>query len=449
MISAVRESLAALRSRLWPVNAAPRAPGDLTARKNMEQLIQLRWMAVFGQVATIIYVQVVFHINLALAQMAAILAALVTLNIVSLVRLKRSSNIGGGELFAALAFDLLALTAQLYLSGGAGNPFASLFLLQVTLGAVLLEVWATWALVGIAVACFFGLTLWFRPIAIPVRFGGLLLDMQLEGMLIAFVLTAALLAIFVTQVTANLRERDARLSDLRQQAAEEDYIVRMGLLASGAAHELGTPLATLDVILGDWRRMPKLAGDKELAQEIEDMRAEVRRCKTIVTGVLMSAGEARGEQPVVTTLKTFLGDVIEDWRSTRSAVAMVYHDTLSEDVTIVSDSALKQVIHNVLDNAQEAEPVGVSVRAERREDELFLSVSDAGPGFQPQVLANVGKPYNSSKARLGGGLGLFLVVNVVRKLGGRVTAENRPGGGARVRVILPLSALAIESPHAH
>ena len=90
-------------------------------------------------------------------------------------------------------------------------------------------------------------------------------------MLSGFVLNAALLVVFVTRINRNLRERDAQLADLRQRAAEEEHIVRMGLLASGAAHELGTPLATLSVILGDWRRMPDFAADPELAEEIDEM----------------------------------------------------------------------------------------------------------------------------------------------------------------------------------
>lgn len=446
MPSGARAFFAGLTSWWSTANAQLRAPGDVTARQNMAQLIYLRWIAVFGQLATILYVRVILHIDLPLGQMALVLAALIALNIASLARLKLTLDVTANELFVALALDILALTVQLHLSGGASNPFASLYLVQLTLGAVLLEVWATWALVAIAVACFFGLTLSYRPIAIQAHFGPSLLDMRLEGMLVAFGLTAALLAIFVTQVTANLRQRELRLSNLRQQAAEEDHIVRMGLLASGAAHELGTPLATLDVILGDWRRMPELASDPELAQEIEDMRYEVRRCKAIVTGVLLSAGEARGEQPIVTTLRTFLRNVIEDWRVSRTAVAMTYEDDIAPDTTIVSDSALKQVLNTVLDNAQESEPVGVAVRAGRSGEELVISISDAGPGFAPDVLANFGKPYNTSKEGAGGGLGLFLVVNVVRKLGGGVVAENRSEGGATVTLRLPLSALEIEQP---
>jgi two-component system sensor histidine kinase RegB len=424
------------------------ASGDATARKNMLQLTHLRWIAVFGQVATILIVQSVFQIALPLAGMSLVIAALVVLNVVSLLRLRTSTSVSNREIFLGLALDALALTAQLYFSGGATNPFTALYLLQVILGAVLLEVWSTWSMVAITVACFFSLTLVYRPLALPSHHGGELFSLHIQGTLVGFILDAALLVVFMTRINANLRARDARLADLRQRAAEEDHIVRMGLLASGAAHELGTPLATLDVILGDWRRMPKLAEDPDLAREIEDMRSEVRRCKAIVTGVLLSAGEARGESLGVTTLKAFLDDVIDDWRSTRTAPDATYQVQFSNDVAIVSDSALKQVIHNVLDNALEVSPRHMDVTAGRLADQLVFTVSDRGPGFTAETLADLGKPYNSSKGRPGGGLGLFLVVNVLRKLGGEVKAENRPGGGARVTLLLPLAALMLETADA-
>jgi len=103
----------------------------------------------------------------------------------------------------------------------------------------------------------------------------------------------------------------------------------------------------------------------------------------------------------------------------------------------------------VLDNALEASPHRIDVTASRRKDELVLTVSDSGPGFTPEMLTDFGKPYNSTKGRPGAGLGLFLVVNVLRKLGGQVVAENRPGGGARMTLVLPLSTLRIESAGVH
>jgi two-component system sensor histidine kinase RegB len=107
------------------------------------------------------------------------------------------------------------------------------------------------------------------------------------------------------------------------------------------------------------------------------------------------------------------------------------------------------MIDNVLDNALEASPEWVGVEASCAQDTLTLVVTDTGPGFAPAMLAQFGKPYQSSKGRPGGGLGLFLVVNVARTLGGAVSARNRPEGGAEVTLTLPLSAIALEEEHNH
>jgi two-component system sensor histidine kinase RegB len=413
-----------------------------TARKNLLQLVRLRWIAAAGQVVTIAVVQEFFHIRLPIPQMAVLVAALLAANLITQRRLGWAKPVTNAELFLALTFDALILTGLLYFSGGATNPFTSLYLLQVILGAVLLEAWAVWAMVAVTFLCFLGLTIAYRPLDLPAG-GPTMFTLYVRGALIGFALNAVLLVTFISLINTNLRLRDRRLAALRQRAAEEDHIVRMGLLASGAAHELGTPLSTLDVILGDWRRMPQLARDPELAQEIEEMQAEVARCKAIVTGVLLSAGQARGEEAGVSRLKPYLRDIFEEWKGRRGPAVSVYDDELRADPKIVADSALRQAIGNLLDNACEASPGGVWMRTALQDDELVVQIEDAGPGFTPDMLSDLGKPYRSTKGRPGGGLGLFLVVNVVRKLGGRLEVANRHGGGADVRIILPLSTLAI------
>jgi two-component system sensor histidine kinase RegB len=263
-------------------------------------------------------------------------------------------------------------------------------------------------------------------------------------LLLCFVLDAALLVIFITRINRNLRARDARLAYLRERAAEEEHIVRMGLLASGAAHELGTPLSTLSVILGDWRHMPAFNANAEFLQELDEMQAQVTRCKNIVSGILLSAGEARGESPVQTTVRTFLDDLVAEWRATRPAARLNYDYRFGVDLTIVSDSALKQMICNVLDNALEASPKWVGFEVTHDGDALTMVVLDSGPGFAPEMLAQLGKPYQSTKGRPGAGLGLFLVANVARTLGGSVVARNRAEGGAAVTLTLPLAAITFE-----
>jgi len=438
-------------SVLPPGPEIARAPDRAAGHKNMLQLIQLRWIAVFGQITTIIVVIFGFDIQLPLPHMLEVLACLIAFNIGSHLRWHERPYVTNRELFLALLVDVATLTAQLYLSGGASNPFAFLYLLQVILSAVLLEAWSTWTIVCITGLCFAGLSQFFMPLSLPPDHDEGLFSLYVEGMLISFLLIAALLAIFITRISSNRRAGDAQLAALRQRAAEEDHIVRMGLLASGAAHELGTPLATLAVILGDWKRMPEFSSNPVLIEEISEMQIQLQRCKTIVSGILLSAGEARGESSVKTTLNTFLGDIADEFRATRPIVAFDYRNHIGQDMPVAFDSALKQMICNVLDNALEASPRWLGFTAAREANELILSVDDTGPGFVPSMLDQIGKPYQSTKAKTGGGLGLFFVVNVARKLGGAVTAHNRTENGhvagATVRLTLPLSAISLEPEH--
>ncbi|WP_409242018.1 ATP-binding protein [Curvibacter microcysteis] len=427
------------------VKPPPAAQLDSVAgHKNMLQLIHLRWLAVGGQIATIAVASLVLDLPLPMPQMLEVLACLIAFNIASHLRWHEQREVSNTELFVALLVDVASLTAQLYLSGGTTNPFVFLYLLQVILSAVLLEAWSTWTIVGITTACLAGLTLLSRPLALPLDHNQGLASLYVQGLLICFVLNAILLVTFMTRIHRNLQVRDARLADMRQQAAEHEHIVRMGLLASGAAHELGTPLSTLAVILGDWRRMPEFKGNPDLLEEINDMEIQLQRCKSIVSGILLTAGETRGEESEETTLSAFLETLVQDWRLTRPHAPLAYQATFPNDLPMVADSAVRQMIDNVLDNAMEASPQGLTLQARHDGEELTLEVLDQGPGFAPGMLQQIGKPYQSSKGRLGGGLGLFLVVNVARSLGGTVSARNRPEGGAVVTLKLPLGALTLD-----
>jgi len=417
---------------------------DPAGVKNMKQLIDLRWLAVAGQAIAIVCTQWVFNIHLPLELMLGILSSLIGLNLLSLFRWYTLPSASNLELMLGFLIDIGALTALLYLSGGATNPFVFLYPLQLALAAMLLESWSTWMLVVITSICFAGLTHFYVPLQLPVQGVEALFSLHIVGMWICFVLNAILLVVFMSRINRNLRERDQRLARLRQRAAEEDHIVRMGLLASGAAHELGTPLATLAVTLNDWRRMPQFKNDPELLQEIGELQHELERCKTIVSGILMSSGEARGDSLTVTHASAFISDLVHEWSSSRNSKVLRYGRMAGEDCRIVSDSALKKIICNVLDNAAEISPDWISLTAEHIDDMFTLTVRDRGPGFAPEILENFGKPYQSTKGKVGGGLGLFLVMNIVRKLGGSVKAENAEEGGAVVTMQMPMAALSVE-----
>lgn len=422
---------------------APSPPSRSASWRNVLLLMQLRWIAVIGQLATIVAVTHFLGARLHLVPLLLAPLLLILVNLATASLLQRREEFSQGELFAALLIDVVALGWQLYHSGGATNPFTFLFLLQIVIGAVILDPRWSWVIALLASLSMLFLTFIYVPLNLPARHAANQFHLYQLGSLFCFVLAAVLLVFFVVRLDRNRRESDKALAALRQQASEEDHIIRMGLLASGAAHELGTPLSSMSVILGDWAHLPEVASSPELGTDLADMRVELERCKTIVSGILMSAGDLRGEAPSITTVRTLFGEIVADWRS-RIGGELRFVDRFGEDVAIVADPGLRQIIGNVIDNAQEVSPQLVILEIRREGGDLVIAVSDEGPGFAPEMLARVGQPYSSTKGRDGGGLGLFLVVNVARKLGGRVTVDNREAGGATVQLSLPLQALTYE-----
>ena len=419
-------------------------PADAAGHKNMALLVQLRWIAIAGQVATILFVHWGMGINLPIAAMLLVASVAAAVNIVTFAALRRRTDVAHAELFLALLFDVLLLTAQLYLSGGATNPFISLYLMQVALGAVLLDRWSIWGIVLMSALCAAMLSFVYRPLGLTHALEGHLFDLHIVGTWICLTMIAVLLVLFMGRVNRNLQEREAYLAHLRQQAAEEEHIVRMGLLASGAAHELGTPLSQLAVVLGDWRRMPEITDHPPLVEEVEEMQAAVQRCKAIVTGILLSAGEARGEAPEVTNVRDFVDGIAADWRAANPGMPLRCDFGPHDYPRIIADPVIRQAIGNLLDNAREAGATYIDLLVGRDSHSINIAVRDNGSGFSQDMLADFGKPYRSSKGKEGHGLGLFLVVNVIRKLGGSVSASNGADGGALILLRLPLGTVALE-----
>jgi len=409
---------------------------ETAAAENMRQLIQLRWIAVAGQTLAILFVRYGLGAPLPIVEMLGVALLLALFNLLATMALPRH-HVRSGEVMLALLLDMAALTLQLYFSGGADNPFISLYLLQVVLGAILLPP-ARVAVLATATALAYALlSVRSVPLAFPSGLIAESRDLFAIGRWIAFAMVASLVVLFIARISRNLRARDAHVADLRQHAAEEEGIVRMGLFASGAAHELGTPLGTLSVILADWRRMPAIAGNADLAAEVREMQGEVQRCKGIVSDILHSAGQPRGEAMESIAAGPFLDAVVQEWQPTHPHVPLHDSRTGAEDLIVAVDPALRQAIWNLLDNAAEASPAGVQLRAAIEDGMLAITVADWGPGFAPEALASVGRLYQSTKGA-GHGLGLFLATNVARRLGGRLDARNRASGGAEVRILLPL-----------
>ncbi len=423
-----------------PLLALTRRPtgptAETAAAENTRQLIQLRWIAVAGQTIAILFVHWGLDVPLPIVEMLSVVAFLAAVNLAVTLALPRH-HVRSGEVMLTLLLDMSVLTLQLYFSGGATNPFIALYLLQVVLGAILLPPLSVAVLAAATILSYALLSFRSVPLVLPPGPTTQGFDLFAIGRWTSFAMVASLLVLFIMRISRNLRAREVHVADLRQHAVQEDGIVRMGLFASGAAHELGTPLGTLAVILADWRRMPEIMRHRQLALEVDEMSAEVQRCKAIVSDILHSAGRPRGDALESMTASVFVDATVDGWHSTHVLVPLDYVRGFDTVPIIAVDPALRQAVWNLLDNAAEVSPQGIRAEATVDATMLTIAVSDMGPGFASDALAHIGTLYRSTKGA-GHGLGLFLAVNVARRLGGRLEANNLHGGGAEVRLMLPL-----------
>jgi two-component system sensor histidine kinase RegB len=415
-----------------------------TNRQNLLQLIWLRLIAIIGQVVTILIVHYFLKISLPLTEMFLVLMFLGIVNFISFYRHKSEKNISDKSLFIELICDVLVLTAQLYLSGGISNPFISLFLLQVIIAAILLKRIYAWLIAVITIFSYISLNFTYRHIhALHNHEAGDLFNMHLHGMLISYIIAAVLLLIFVTKIIKNLKDRDKNIYLLKQKSLEEEKVVRMGLLATGAAHELSTPLSTISVILNDWKEMDFVNSQKEfqkeLMQDIVTMESQLNRCKKILSDILLSSGKARLEQAEMKLAKEAFDLIIEEWKSTRNPQNLLYNFRGEDAKKIILDDTLIQGFYNIFDNALEESPNLVLIDVVVTKNEINLNVEDCGKGFDKKILQEIGKANITTKNS--NGLGLFLAISSLRRFDGTLQIKNLAEKGAKVEIKIPLKNL--------
>lgn len=259
-----------------------------TNRQNLWQLILLRAIAIFFQISAIIFVNFLLKISLPLQEMFLVLIALILLNFFSFYRFKKQKKITDKSLFLELFFDVSAFALLIYFSGGIANPFISLFLLQVIIATILLKQNHAWMIAAITIIYYVILSFNYRHLHAFHQHGqGMgFFDLHLQGMLLSHILASILLLIFIGKIMNNLRLRDEKIHKMK----EENQMVRTALLAVSAAHELSTPLATISVILGDWKNVNL---NDDLKEDVKKIEKQIQRCEKIISEILENSGRKR------------------------------------------------------------------------------------------------------------------------------------------------------------
>lgn len=409
---------------------------EASALINLRRLLVLRNIAIAGQTVTVLVAAFALHMAVPLANVGIVIAGLALLNVLAWRRLKRQRP-GSHEFTAHLLADVLGLTALLYFTGGATNPFVWLLLLSLTIAATVLSRRQTWIIAAVTIACYSGLMVLYQPLPGASGMSGHF-EMHVFGMWLGFVLSAALIAYFVAGMGQTLREQERALAEARERALRDERLLSLATLAAGAAHELGTPLGTMAILVKEMQAQARSPDDQESLGILEQ---QVQRCRQALTTISASAGEARAESGCAVALDRYLQDLLSQWQALRPGVCLKYDcPELPPKLRIVADRTLTQALTNLLHNAADASPHHVAVAAAVEGDTLALTVADRGTGLSPKVASVLGRALVTTK-EAGNGLGLYLSLGVIERLGGDLTLGPRSGGGTVARIWLPLERL--------
>jgi len=408
----------------------------------LPRLVAVRWVAMIAELALVLLAGRWLGTTTAIEPVLAICMAQLGLNLASMAYGPRAGPASDGQLFAQLLFDVGALTAIAYLAGGSANPLISLYLLWIAVGAAMLDARRAALLCAIGIGCYSLVNVVHAQVHIHDHEKAL--QVHLIGMWMIFVFSAVMICWSVVRLTAAVRRRDAKLAQAREAALRSERVVALGNLAAGAAHELGTPLATLAVLAGELLRVPDLP--ERLRPDLELMQAQVADCKRIITALAAQAGSARAEAIRAVALQPWLEELLQRWRVQRPLVApRLQLEGPRPGPLLAVDATLGQALLVLLNNAADASPDQVEVEANWNGEALDLRVLDRGSGIATEDQQRLGRELFTTRPG-GHGMGLVLAYAAIERSGGRLRLAPRPGGGTGAQVYLPLAPLQSPAP---
>ncbi|MET0337947.1 MAG: ActS/PrrB/RegB family redox-sensitive histidine kinase [Caulobacter sp.] len=414
-------------------------------------LIGLRWLAVVGQTIVLLVAGLVLDFKVPYALCFALIALAAWLNVLLMIAAGGQRQVRDSEATAQLAFDILQLTAMLFLTGGGANPFALLLAAPTTLAAATLPARYALGLAGLAVAMTIALA--FSPF--PVPWGPEMASQEPTLLFMLVVTTARVLGIIFTAGYAwyaaaeNVRMQLA-LDVTQRVLAREQRLSALGALAAAAAHELGTPLATITVVA---REMARGTTDPVIREDAELMIAQAQRCREILQrlGETPETGDAVHERM---SLLQFVQETIEPHLSVggvRVEAVVTGGPGVAPDIW-----RMPEVVHamtSIVENAVDFAKAEVLVTARFDDRSVLVEVRDDGPGFSPEILAKLGEPYITSRpgaeggrtGHVGMGLGFFIAKTLLERTGAVVDFRNGRQVGAVVAARWPRAV--VEAPN--
>jgi two-component system sensor histidine kinase RegB len=413
----------------------------LPQRRNvrLDTLLRLRWLAIIGQTTAVLVVNYAIEFPLPIWACLAVIALSAWLNVALRVRFSLTQRLEPERAAWLLAFDIAELAVLLFLTGGLENPFAFLFLAPVLLSATALPPRITVMLGVFAVLCATVLVFVHYPLPWDADDPLELPWIYLLGVWLSILLAIGFIGVYAWQITEESRQIAEALAATELVLAREQHLSQLDGLAAAAAHELGTPLSTISVVVKELELA--LEANSPHVDDVRLLREQSQRCRDILSKLTeLSAGEPFDRIP----LPALIEEVVAPHRNFGIAIDVALQHNSGAPMG-GRNPAILYGLGNILENAVDFAQGRVEVTADWSDEDVAVTISDDGPGFAPEVMDRIGEPYvRSSKRRrmnagsetTGLGLGFFIAKTLLERSGATVDFENRrfPDRGAVIRV---------------
>lgn len=431
-------------------------PGTELGLLRLRTMIRLRWMAVIGQTAAVLGVNLQLGFPLPLGLCLAAIALSAWLNVFLSVKWHKITRLKSYQAFLLLAYDVAQLAVLLYLTGGLENPFAFLFLVPVTISATSLPVRMTFGLGAFALCCVTFLASehlplpWYpgQPLILP--------EVYIGGMWAAIICSGVFSAIYSWRIAEEARQMSTALTATELVLAREQRLSALNGLAAAAAHELGTPLATIALVAKEMKR--ELSKSSPSNEDVDLLISQAGRCREILAK-LANYGSDDGDVYQNTKFSVMLEDLVEPLRGSEIEIAVDLaqggRETSAEPV-FRRNPAIAYGLSNLLENAVDFAEHRVELVGRWTDATIALTVRDDGPGFQPDIIDRLGDPFVTSRPGYGAeegeegehagmGLGFFIAKTLLERSGATVSLANRTGPehGAVVEIVWPRRAVDV------
>src|SRR5438128_3660626 len=404
----------------------------------LDTLVRLRWVAVIGQLTAVLVVYAGLDFELPIWACLAVIALAAWLNVALRVRFRITQRLEPDRAAWLLAFDIAELAMLVFLTGGLQNPFSFLLLGPVLLSATALPPRFTLMLGGFAAACATILIFYHYPLPWEGEEPLELPAIYTMGVWLSLLLGLGFISVHAWQLTEEARQLADALAATELVLAREQHLSQLDGLAAAAAHELGTPLATITLIAKELQLAIK--PDSEHADDVRLLNEQAKRCRAILAKLTELSSGAPFDRMKLSTL---IEEVVAPHRNFGVAISVALSAGETAEPVGGRNPAILYGLGNLLENAIDFAHERVEVAASWSGQDVAVTITDDGPGFAPEVMDRIGEPYVTNRRRQningeasGLGLGFFIAKTLLERSGATLGFENRafPDRGAIVRV---------------